>query len=424
MADYSQRQHFCLALAAPLILAERRDPRELFGWDRTGIARARGEDSIIEHSLAFLAPLGIATRPQLLAWTRDRLRQGTAKDLSRVVAAIGAAVWAGIMTDDDGWQVILVAGKLAQQGYGSWDAFGAACDGDVEPARAVWAERPWQTDLQVTLVDAASHVRVLAASCPTCSAPRTRPSPTAYVYCDACGALMDYDVAVAFSVPMQQPGPIYERLRTQLALELAATRERGDADAYRTLQRRLFEAWVEACPTSVPVRTKDADYRARYVAWLAEAQVIADLDSDARAREIAMHTTVGKLQFISSGTTIRVPSDKFRALSDAMFDYEARRDELYVERGLYALHPDGASRELQRRIGFSLFVQAWLPMLEPDEGSALLARTDLKREYTMLPLATTQETSCTHCGGPLELVAGARRVVCDHCGRLVDFIGR
>ena len=135
-----------------------------------------------------------------------------------------------------------------------------------------------------------------------------------------------------------------------------------------------------------------------------------------------MHATVAKLQFISSGATIRVPTDRFRALAEAMFAYEARRDELFVERGVYAMHPDGASRELQRRIGFSLFVQAWLPMLDPDEGSALLQRTDMKRAYTMLPKIATQSAPCSHCGGPLALVENAKRVVCDHCGRIVDVV--
>lgn len=262
--------------------------------------------------------------------------------------------------------------------------------------------------------------RVLAVSCLACGAPRTRPSPTAYVYCDACGSLVDYDFSVAIGLPIAQPGPAYEKLRTRLAVELSTARQQGDTEAYRAIQRRLFDAWVDACPTSCPPRVRDPAYRAAYVAWLAEAQVVADFDADSQAREAAMHAAVGRLTFVPAGAKIRVPADAFRALADAMFDYEARRDELFVEKGVYALQPDGASREIQRRIGLSMFVQAWLPMLDAADAQALVERAGFVREYTLLPPAATNSASCTHCSEPLSLVKGATRVVCDHCGRLVD----
>ena len=273
------------------------------------------------------------------------------------------------------------------------------------------------------VVDFGRQHRVLASRCPACAAPRTRPSPTAYVYCDHCGALMDYDFGVALSVPIERPGPAYEAARARMGVTLAEVRERGDIAGYRGLQRTLFGAWVDAAPTGAPPRIKDPAYRAAYIAWLAEAQVVADFDAEARARETAMHGAVGKLQFFSAHGAIRVPAIQFRELVDAMFAYEARRDELYVEHGVYALHPDGASRELQRRIGLSMFTQAWLPMLEPAEAAALLARTDLAREYTTVEPPAVRDTACTQCGAALAIVDGARRVVCEHCGRLVDVVG-
>jgi primosomal protein N' len=43
-------------------------------------------------------------------------------------------------------------------------------------------------------------------------------------------------------------------------------------------------------------------------------------------------------------------------------------------------------------------------------------------KYGALAPVATRVTSCTHCGGPFEVVDGARRVVCEHCGRLADVI--
>ena len=377
-----------------------------------------------------LAREGISSRVELIAWAKPRMQQTEQRGfaLAQVAAAMQAGTRAGILSEEDMWHVLLVIAKLAQQTFASWDELaadtlrGRGRPQDLESLRVRWAELPWRMDLEVTLVDPTQQLRVLASTGPTCSAPRTRPSATAYVYCEFCGALMDYDIAAALSVPLAQPGPVYTQLHAQLAAELVATREHGDREAYRALQRRLFATWVEACPHAVPVRAKDPAYRDAYVAWLAEAQVVAGFDDVAREREDVMQATLAQLQFIAAGASVRVPAERFRALVEAMFAYEARRDELYIEHDVYAMHPDGASRELQRRIGWSMFVQAWLPMLEASEAAALLERTGLRCEYRLVPPAVLRTTSCNLCGGPLEIVDGAKRVVCDHCGRLAGVI--
>src|SRR5437868_3347779 len=38
---------------------------------------------------------------------------------------------------------------------------------------------------------------VKRVNCSQCGAPKTLPSATAYLYCDYCGALMDYDFRIA-----------------------------------------------------------------------------------------------------------------------------------------------------------------------------------------------------------------------------------
>jgi hypothetical protein len=433
--DYSLRERWCLAVGAPVIMELGRDPRELGGW--SGIARSKGEWEVHQHTTAELRNgYGITTRDELIAWTRGLLhgKDPRAFDLARVVAVVGAAVGAQLMTEEDAWHVILVAGKVAQQAYRSWDelAAGYVRAGGGRPLDdpallALWSELPWDTELGVTVVDprAGAKARVLRSSCPSCSAPRVRASPTAYVYCDYCGQLMDYDLMVALEKPAERPGPAYEALATGLAPELHAARDRGDADGYRAIQQRLFDAWVVACPSAVPVRVKDSAYRAAIVGWLAKAQTVAAFDAEARTTEAAMTAATARVQFFAlDNGKLRVPSDQFGALADAMFAYEARRDELFVQAGVYDLHPDGARRELQRRIGFSMFVHGWLPMIDEEQARMLLERTGLEREYAIVDPPERHTAACARCGGVLDLVAGARRVLCEHCGRLVDVIGR
>jgi DNA-directed RNA polymerase subunit RPC12/RpoP len=356
-----------------------------------------------------LAAFGLADRAALMAWARERLHRTTnrARGCAEVIAAMGWAAEVGWLSHDDANQVILVTGKLAQQSHASWTELSAAIGAPIE------TDLPWDLALDVTLFEPAAQRRVMRGSCPHCSAPRTRPSPSAYIYCDHCGELADYDFTLA--APFA-PRPVFEGLRAKLGPALAAARTREDA---RAVQRELFAAFVDACPQCVPVRAKDPEYRARYIAWLAEGAVVTAFDPEATALATAMQGAVERLVFAQIDGRTRVGN--FGALADAMFAFEARNDQVFDE--VYALHPDVAPRELQRRIGFSLFAQGWLPYLDETEAAALLERTGLRADYDPVGTVATRTWPCASCGAPLELVAGARRVVCDHCGRRVDVIG-
>lgn len=359
-------------------------------------------------------------------------RAGDAYEIARLVAVAAWSVAPGFIDATTAWHVIWAAASLGKRTYGSWRELGetyamifvqitdnrASVDGEVtrllaDPA-SPWVELPWD------LMGENVRPRVLRVSCRECGAPRTRPSPSAYVYCDHCGALVDYDFAVVKDHPIAQPGPVYETLRARLAPELEAARERGDVAGYRALQRELFEAWAVACPDATPVRTRDPDYRARYVAWLAEGDTVAAFDAEAHAREATMRAAIAGLAFAQVDGKPRVAPEPFRVLADAVFAYEASRDAVLAP--VYAMHPDGAPRALQRRIGHSLFVQGWLPYLGEAEARALIDRTGLAADYDELPPPELRDMPCNRCGGPLAVVAGARRVVCEHCGRLVDVI--
>jgi hypothetical protein len=400
------RQGWCLAIGAVVVVR-----------DGAGAPRALGGATLAGRT--HLAAAGITTRDELIAWTRLQLR-GDAAARARVIAMVGYAACAGVMSEEDAWHVVLVAGKLVQQAHRSWDELAAALGGSIPQAvRAWWAELPWDTPLEVMLLDAdepESRPRVLAVICPACGAAPTRPSSTAFVYCDHCAALVDYDFSRAASAA---PGPVYEALRGALAEELTTALDAGDRERYGAAQRRLFEAWIDACPAAVPIRVKDPDYRAHYAAWLAEAAVLAAFDAEARASEAAMRAAVERLEFVEHAGRARVLPEPFAALVDAVFAYEARRDEVFVAAGLYERHPDAASRELARRIGHTAFVQGWLPLLDEPSARALVERTGLARDYVAVPDAPTIEVACTTCGGPLAIVRGAQRVICDHCGRVV-----
>lgn len=261
-----------------------------------------------------------------------------------------------------------------------------------------------------------ADVRYLASRCPACGTPKTRPSATAYVYCDACGALADYDFRKACEQPMRMPGPVYRGLQERLAPKLAKTLAAGDRDAYRKLQGQLFDAWVTACPNSVPVRVGDPEYRRAYVAHLAESAVFAAFDAEAIRLGEAMNIAIAGLQWTAGAAgAAQVSTPSFERMYQTV---HASLVYMSSDAVLAQLppHPDEAPAPLQLRMSLAMFVQGWLPYLEERCAQRLLERTGLAQEYLSAESTHAGSAHCGHCKADVVVVEGARRAVCETCG--------
>ena len=114
---------------------------------------------------------------------------------------------------------------------------------------------------------------VKRVDCPSCGGPKKLASASAYVYCDYCGALADFDFSRACSdASMAVPGPEYAKLVNGLQPQLKAALQAGDRESYRALQRQIFEAYATACPRALSHRISDPDYRANLVDFMAAQQ--------------------------------------------------------------------------------------------------------------------------------------------------------
>jgi Protein of unknown function (DUF1266) len=413
----SLRQRFCLAIGASIIADAGLDATALGGWAADHVARARGEHELHLAAVEALRDAyGVTSRDALMAWARDRLP--ARRELAHVVAAFSIATLAQYVSEDDAWQAILLAGKLAQTTYRSWDELAATCAPVSDEVRAQWAALPWTTELDVTVLDPAAAVGVARSACPRCGARPTRRSPTAYVYCDQCGCLADYDFERACAQPLERPGPAYEAIYAELAPALAAAHD--DLPRTRAIQRALFDAWVDACPGAQSVRVQDPAYRAAWVAMLAEGETRAAFDPEARARRAAMADAAARLGFVTVDGRPRVLVEPYRVMEAAMFAHEARRHELAIAHKIYEMHPDHAPPALIRRIGFSTYAQGWLPYLADADAQALLARTGLAQTYDVAAPPAIAVLHCPRCDRTLEIDVTASRIVCAHCGRPID----
>ena len=266
----------------------------------------------------------------------------------------------------------------------------------------------------------AGPLRVKRGACPGCGAPKVRRSTFAYVYCDFCGELYDFDFQACLADKRSRlPGPAYEGLVRGFQPELDRLRGLDDRAGYQAVQERIFKAYADACPAALSPRIGDPDYKARYAHHAAACQTAAEFDPEAKAAFAAQQQAVGLLTWDRSNPlSPRARPETFWPMIDAVFASQYAAQAAHTSAGVINQHPDHASPEVQLRIGLSLLVQGWLPFVSGEDGQKLIERADLKDEYVEVEPAPTHSGPCPCCGAPLEVVEGAKRVLCPACGHL------
>ncbi|HWC35775.1 MAG TPA: hypothetical protein VG650_13230 [Mycobacteriales bacterium] len=266
---------------------------------------------------------------------------------------------------------------------------------------------------------------VKKVDCPQCGGTKRLPSVTAYVYCDYCGALMDYDFRMANrDTNAGLTNTVYHHLAAPWQAHMAIARANGDADALRTHYRTIFTEWVRQCPQAVSPRcANDEDFRARMITYLVESAVSKDLDPTQQPLEAEMQVRANSL--------VRVPmGDGAWRVENGFWDYaelfKKQVDLAYAhmaETGVLALDPDEGPAGVPLRMEYSTFCQGWISHLSPEDGEKLLAMYGLTGEYEEYQEIDTESMQCAGCGAHLETLPGATAVICDGCGRKLDLGG-
>ncbi len=260
---------------------------------------------------------------------------------------------------------------------------------------------------------------VKRCTCAVCGAPKKLPTVTAYVYCDYCASLIDYDLRRAGEGDTA-PDPAYAATvnSTQAAARQAAAA--GDRDAYRGLQQRVFEAYVTGVPMAVSHRARnDRSYRDAYVGYMAEAATARAFDPAYQALEAEMRQRVMGLQYSGNMMSPTVSPDSFWPMVDTLERQIQASQVLYRSAGLAELDPDHAEH-LTGKLGWSGFCQGWLGMLPAEAATQLLDRAGLTNEYVPVEADDGQPRHCGGCGAEFSALPGATAIICEGCGRKMD----
>jgi hypothetical protein len=263
------------------------------------------------------------------------------------------------------------------------------------------------------------HVKV--STCSACGGAPTRPPKTAYVYCEYCGQLMDWDFQAAMADRRsKKPGPVYEGLVRAKASKLEEARAAGDVATYTEIQRELFDKFAELCPAALSPRIGDPVYRKHWLDWTAKSQALQDIDPSTQKTFADQQSATARLVWDRSNPfQPKVQADSFWQLLDAVIAHQHAVSDLVVREGLLESHPDQLSEEILRQMGLSAMVQGWMQYLPPSEHDPLLKKTGLDGTWIEPPEVDLTHGACPSCSAPLDVHPDAKRVVCESCGHTV-----
>src|SRR5262245_54205096 len=268
-----------------------------------------------------------------------------------------------------------------------------------------------------------AHSRFIKrVNCSQCGAPKSLPSTTAYIYCDYCGSLMDYDFRMANAdTNAGLTNTVFHRIIATVQMPLMQAKARGDRGAYRQIYKQVFTQWLQECPMAASPRAKtDMAFRSQLIDYFAECAVVKDLDPQQAEMQVKMDALVARLQ------RIPMPGNAWRSAGPFWEYAELFKQQmetvyaLFKQIGVLAMDPDKAPEGVPIRMEYSTFCQAWLPHLSPEDGERLLKFYGLSAEYDEFQPLQTDKRQCGMCGSDIHILPGAKQVVCESCGYTID----
>lgn len=250
-------------------------------------------------------------------------------------------------------------------------------------------------------------------TCPRCGAHKCTQPRTAYVYCDFCAYLFDYDNERA-----RRPGDdsfpeVVAILSAAVGEELRRLRTTGQLDAYWETWRWIYEIDIELGPEGWSPRVAEPEYRRVLLDWAAESCVLRNTNTELRGKS----ERIGEAYAHACEQPSR---EALVALFRTMQQELDREIQIYATAGLFERHPDGLDVATYRHLSTIDNLREVLPNADAAARESILLEAALRLDPVELPPVDMERTTCGSCGGPLLLVAGAQRLLCEACGVVLD----
>ena len=266
---------------------------------------------------------------------------------------------------------------------------------------------------------------VKQVDCVQCGAPKQLPSKTAYVYCDHCGSLTDFDFRIAnfdSSAALTNQVLFYLMGPVQPAVDIAVAT--GKKDKYRELVAPVYAEWTRQCPQANSPRCRsDQDFFDRQVAYQVEGALTRDFDHSTHQVGVQLVAATRALQRVPQPDGTYLVSEGIWQVA-ALFKQQMEMSyQVLQDNGVMALDPEGAPISVWLRMEYSAFCQNWLSKIPKADAERFLAFFGLNSEYSQVKIVDAETKKCGNCGDELKTVPGSEAVICESCGRKLDIAG-
>jgi DNA-directed RNA polymerase subunit RPC12/RpoP len=266
---------------------------------------------------------------------------------------------------------------------------------------------------------------VKQVDCTICGTTKQLASATPYLYCDHCGALVDYDFWQANAdTGADIANTVYHELVAQIQGELNIARARDDKERYCDLLTSIFRRWIRHCPQAVSPRAQcDPDFADQVAAYCAESASCREFEPSLAALDRQMNALIATLdRWPSDDGSWRAGEGIWRVAG--LFKEQMERTYALLEnRGVLAMDPDQAPPGVPLRMEYATFCQSWIPHLAPEDADRMLAYFELDGRYARVRVTGLKSRNCGGCGAEIATLPDAKAVICQACGRKLDIGG-
>jgi LSD1 subclass zinc finger protein len=266
---------------------------------------------------------------------------------------------------------------------------------------------------------------VKQVDCTRCGAPKRLPSKTAWLYCDHCGTLIDYDFRAAnFGTNAALTNQIFMYLYAPVKVELEKAVVLRDKDRYRELLRPVYTEWLRQAPQAVsPRATSDDEFRQRTVDYFIETSICREFNPQAHGLNDKLTAATNAIRRFPQPGGGELVDDSIWPVAQLYKEQMDLSYQLIVDSGIIDTEPEQTPLDIQLRMEYSVFVQNWLPKIPPASVDRFLAFFGIKNEYKKADVVDVHTKKCAGCGDELKTLPDARAVVCESCGKKLDIAG-
>jgi len=280
---------------------------------------------------------------------------------------------------------------------------------------------------------------IRARKCWKCGGFKSTVSPTAYIYCDFCGTLFDYDSRKEIEDPAAiDPEEVENTLAAVTNNQLKEAFEKNDPKEYSRIMTWRTELMIEICPQSYSPRVKDRDYKNRLindllVPWSTVCRFDKEYMKEShrvnKKHDQTFNAIAEYMGTINSGEnseSSKAISLKKKAL-DMTLELLTMSQEIWKievdlleKNGILAKHPDGLDRETFLYVNRSTFIRPWLSLLPGDAGRSLMKAAEVDDEYIEVPRLELEDRGCLNCGKKIKAPKNAKKTMCAWCGYMLN----